>query len=290
METSCAYALSENFAVFMGKFDTLDGDQNAFAHGRGITQFSNLAMVINPVAVSGSPYSTLGAGFAVLQDREPIFVFTLMNATDTTRTVGFDELFSEGVLLSAGLRLPTNFFGLPGHQSFSGLWNSREYTELVSDPRASAGFDASQTVFPLNKPVNGNYALLYNFDQYLAVDKHGRGWGLFGRAGLGDQRVNPLAYFLSAGIGGNNIWSRNRRNDSFGIGWYYLGATENASLLDALDDVKLKDGQGMEMYYDFAVCSFANLTLDYQWIQAPSSLADVSNPASILGFRFNILL
>src|SRR5262249_39377463 len=39
--------LSERFGIFIGKMDTLDGDQNAFASGRGKTQFTNLAFVVN---------------------------------------------------------------------------------------------------------------------------------------------------------------------------------------------------------------------------------------------------
>ena len=52
--------ISERTAVFFGKLDTLDGDLNAFAHGRGKTQFSNVGFVANPVTLRTIPYSTLG--------------------------------------------------------------------------------------------------------------------------------------------------------------------------------------------------------------------------------------
>jgi porin len=55
-------ALSEQFIVFAGKVDTLDGDMNAFAHGRGKYQFFNTNFVYNPIAVQTIPYSTLGGG------------------------------------------------------------------------------------------------------------------------------------------------------------------------------------------------------------------------------------
>jgi porin len=58
-------ALSEEFIVFAGKLDTLDGDVNDFAHGRGKTQFLNTNFVFNPIAVQTIPYSTLGAGFSI---------------------------------------------------------------------------------------------------------------------------------------------------------------------------------------------------------------------------------
>ena len=80
-------ALSEQFIVFAGKLDTLDGDVNAFAHGRGKQQFMNTNFVFNPIAVQTIPYSTLGAGFSILRDFEPLFTFTVLNATDTARTL-----------------------------------------------------------------------------------------------------------------------------------------------------------------------------------------------------------
>ena len=95
-------ALSETFAVFAGKLDTLDGDMNAFAHGRGKTQFSNVGFVANPIALRTVPYSTLAAGFLFLgEGGEPIFTFTALNPTETASTSGFDELFEEWRLCSS---------------------------------------------------------------------------------------------------------------------------------------------------------------------------------------------
>ncbi|MCA9149486.1 MAG: hypothetical protein KDA92_09315, partial [Planctomycetales bacterium] len=128
-------ALSESFAVFAGKMDTLDGDLNAFAHGRGKKQFSNVAFVATPIALRSVPYSTLGAGFVILDEGEPILTYTILNPTDTTKTSGFDELFEEGVTMVLEGRVPTNFFNLPGHQLLAGTWSSREYIALGQDPR-----------------------------------------------------------------------------------------------------------------------------------------------------------
>ncbi|WP_417748323.1 carbohydrate porin [Rosistilla oblonga] len=285
-------ALSENFALFMGKFDTLDGDRNDFAHGRGVSQFSNLALVINPAAIVGSPYSSLGAGFAILHDHEPLFVFTVMNPTDTTRTSGFDELFNDGVLLTAGLRVPTNFFGKLGHQSFTALYSTQHFSELAPDPRATLSGSGQDVTIDLTNEQNGTYSFLYNFDQYLCIDSQGRGFGLFGRVGVGDQSVNPMRLFLSAGVGGHNMLSRSRRNDSFGAGYYYLDATKDEALLAdiARDAEPLRDGQGLELYYNFNICSFIDLTFDYQLIDSVADLNVFEDPTSILGARMNIRL
>jgi len=58
--------LSEHFAVTVGKFDTLDGDPNEFAGGRGVSQFLNSNFIFNPSLALIVPYSTLGFGIIIL--------------------------------------------------------------------------------------------------------------------------------------------------------------------------------------------------------------------------------
>jgi porin len=57
-----------------------------------------------------------------------------VNATDTSTASGLDELFDQGVALSAEMRLPTQLFGRRGHLGMEGTWNSREYIALGQDP------------------------------------------------------------------------------------------------------------------------------------------------------------
>jgi len=254
-------ALSERFAVFFGKLDTLDGDPNAFAHGRGKTQFSNVAFVANPLALRTIPYSTLGCGFAILgEEAEPIFSFTLLNAVDTADSDGFDELFAEGVAMAGELRLPTQFGGLPGHQLFAATWSSRDFVALGQDPRI---------VLP-NIPINetsGSWSLYWNFDQYLSVDSTNakRGWGLFGRAGIADDEANPLAWFLSFGVGGNNPM-KGREADTFGAGWFYEGSSDEIGPLVAAVLGPIGDGQGIEIFYNWQATPWLNVTPDFQVI------------------------
>jgi porin len=256
-------ALSEQFIVFAGKLDTLDGDMNAFAHGRGKTQFLNTNFVFNPIAVQTIPYCTLGAGFSILREFQPIFTFTVLNATDTATTSGFEELFADGVVLAAELRLPTHFFGLPGHQDVGATWNSKEYTALGQDPRVIL------PGVPI-EPTDGSWSLRYNFDQYLVVDPCDptRGWGLFGRAGLSDGNPNPLKWLVSCGIGGSSPL-RGRQNDRFGIGWYYSAAS--SAFGQNFQNFNPGDGTGIEMFYNMAVTPWFELTPDLQILDGASS-------------------
>ena len=278
--TNCLFtqALSESFVLYAGKLDTLDGDMNSFAHGRGIRQFSNGAFVANPIALRTIPYSTLGTGMAFLMEGEPWLIFNVLNATDTTRTVGLDQLFNDGVALASEMRIPTNFFGKPGHQLIAGTWNNREFTSLDQDPRI---------LFP-SVPIakqTGSWSLYWNCDQYLVTDSSNpkRGWGYFGRAGIADQGTNPLGYFLSGGIGGSSPFET-RQRDSFGVGYYYA-ATSNqvAPFINAIFG-NFADGQGVEMFYNIATRKRLTITPDLQ-VLVPSR--EKFDTALLVGLRAN---
>lgn len=272
--------LSENFGLFAGKLDTLDGDQNAFASGRGKTQFSNVAFVITPIGLRTIVYSTLGAGFVILRDGEPLLTFSVLNATDTARTSGFEELFADGVALVPELRLPTNFFGLPGHQLFGATWSSRNFAALDQDPLVIL------PSVPIERESD-SWALYWNFDQYLFVDpcQPQRGWGLFGRAGIADDATNPIGWFLSFGVGGQGMF-RARPSDSFGVGWYYSGTSnELAPFLEtALGGIG--DGQGIELYYNFQVTPSMHVTPDLQILMPARDTVDTT---TVVGLRARVI-
>lgn len=272
-------ALSEDFAVFAGKMNTLDGDMNAFAHGRGKTQFSNLAFCFNPIAAATVPYSTLGTGFVVMRDKQPVAGFTVLNSHDTTGNTGFDTLFNDGVLLSAYLRMPTEFFGMPGHQLLGGTWNSRTYNSI-----GDAYIDYPNVVIP---QTNGSWSLFWNCDQYLVVDPRNptHGWGLFGRAGIADDNTNPIGWFLSFGVGGSSPID-SRPHDTFGVGWYYAGTSNQIGpILEAVAG-PIGDGQGVELFYNYQWTPAIHLTPDLQVIVPARENVDT---ALVLGLRANMI-
>jgi porin len=272
-------ALSESFVLFAGKMDTLDGDINAFAHGRGIRQFSNSGFVANPIALRTVPYSTLGAGFAVLDEGEPLWSFLVLNPTDTARTSGFDELFAEGVSLSTEVRVPTHFFGRLGHQLIGGTWSSREVVALDQDARI---------ILP-SVPVarqSGSWSLYWNCDQILFADSRqpSGGWGYFARAGMGDAQTNPLAYFLSAGLGGSSPWS-SRSHDNFGLGYYYAASSNDIAPFISSVLGGFGDGQGVECFYNVGVNSALTITPDLQVLSPSRESIDT---ALVAGLRVNL--
>jgi porin len=271
--------LNESVGVFAGKFDTLDGDLNAFAHGRGKTQFSNLGFVFNPIVAATVPYSTLGTGFFILQDRLPALSFNVMNSTDTTATSGFNELFNDGLLIATSLRWQTCCWGRPGHILIAGTWNNQTYDSLDE-----AYGEYPDVVIPTTR---GSWSLYMNFDQYLVVDSDNpkRGWGTFGRAGIADPNTSPLAWFLSYGIGGSSP-IKTRPADTFGVGWYYGGTSHQIGPI--LTDIfgAIGNGQVVECFYNYELTPVIRLTPDLQVIVPARETID---PALVVGLRMQVI-
>lgn len=272
-------ALSESFAVYAGKLDTFDGDQNAFASGRGKTQFSNVGFVVNPALLRTVPYSTLGAGFVILDEGVPVFNFGVLSPTDATKGSGFNSLYEEGVVLSAEARRSSNLFGFTGHQLVGGTWSSRNFVALDQDPRI---------VLP-NVPVarqSGSWSLYSNFDQYLVhYDEEGKtGWGVFGRAAIADEQANPIAYFLSAGIGGNSP-IHGRQADTFGAGYYYSGTSSDVGPFLEAALGPIGDSQAVELFYNAQVTPWLHVTPDFQVVMPARQTVDT---ALVAGVRANV--
>jgi len=267
--------LTDAWSVFAGKMDTLDGDMNAFAHGRGKTQFSNMGFVFNPIVGATVPYSTLGTGIVFHPDDGPMLMVTVLNATDTTGTSGFETLFRDGVLLSAAVRVPTNWFDRPGHQLLGGTWNSRTYTSI-----AEAYIPYPDVATP---SINGSWCLYWNFDHFLFVDPAdaSRGWGPFGRVGIADEETSPIGGFFSLGVGGH-VPGRMRRADTFGIGWYYAATSPRIGTLITSQFGPIGDGQGVECFYNHAVTPAIRITPDLQYVVPALRSAE---PALIVGVR-----
>lgn len=269
-------AFSEQSRIFFGKIDTLEFDRNDFSGGIGRDRFFTTAFNYNPVATRTVPFSALGAGIAIGDEEDPFFVFTVINPEDTATTSGLSTLFAEGVAMFAELRVPTQLFGRSGHQGFGGSWSSRTYTSLNQSQRLEF------PDLPIAE-VDGSWSLFWNADQHIWEDPCDpeRGWGIFSRAGISDGNPNPVEWFVSFGIGGSSPIA-SRRDDTFGVGWYYMGISDK---LGPLVSTLLTDGQGIELYYSIAVTECITVTPDLQ-ISEPNLVT--TKTAIIPGIRARI--
>lgn len=217
--------LSPYFGVTLGKYATItstSGDMNEFAHGKGDTQFMNLALNFNPILALTVPYSTLGAGMIVLPTKDPneaIVSLLVLQANGQSSTSGFSDVNQNLLSFVGEGRIRTNFFGLTGHQVLGVTTSNKQFTSIDQ----SARFIIQNAALENKK---GSWNMFYNFDQYFYEPKKGsgQGIGIFGRFGASDGNPNFMHYFYSIGIGGKGVIP-GRPRDSYGIGYYYIDIT-----------------------------------------------------------------
>lgn len=279
--------LSEKLVVWAGKKNVLGiADQDVFSGGNGTHQFVNQALIANPAFLLGLPYTSFTAGAALPQQWGMISSFIYDPQDRTTDVFRLDNLFSTGIIMGGEVKVNTNFFGLPGDQHVGGMWKHFDQPNLNAFlsppsqyPEPSGG----------SATINDAYTIYYGFDQFLVnYGKHPKhGWGLFGRASISDGNPTPVRYFLSLGIGGDSPAGQHR-GDTFGIGWYFVGATNQFGPIPQ-SVLGPSDGTGVEAFYNFQVTPWLNITPDVQYIH-PGAGSAISNDAFVGGVRANVRL
>jgi porin len=262
-----AQFLSPYFGLTIGKFATItstSGDMNEFAHGKGATQFMNMAFNFNPLLAFTVPYSTLGTGVVVLPTKDPkeaIVSLSVLSANGQANTSGFGDLNGNAITVAGEGRVRTVFFGLTGHQLFGTTFSNKKFNSI--DQRLGSIIDTRSF-----RSEKGSWNIYYNFDQYLYEPKKGvdRGVGVFGRLGVSDGNPNFMKFFGSFGVGGKGMFE-SRPLDQFGLGYYYINI-DNPSLQGPLQTRRfLRDEYGFEAFYNFALTPWALLTPDIQVVR-----------------------
>jgi len=257
---------SHYIGVFAGKLATItshSGDMNEFAHGKGDTQFFNLAFNVNPAVSLTVPYSTLGAGVIILPTKNPAEAIINMMAYDgngEAESSGFDTIFKSNTNYAIEGRVRTDFFGLTGHQLVGLTYSTRNFASL----------DQSLRIIIENGNIeqkDDSWSFHYNFDQYIYEPKKGsgQGIGIFGRFGASDGNPNPVHHFYSLGIGGKGVLGRPL--DQFGIGYYYMDIRSPKFTGPLAEREFLRDEYGVEAYYNFSITPWMKLTSDIQFIR-----------------------
>lgn len=249
--------LSDNVSVFAGKLNLLDGTPAAYSRGMRLNYFWNAAMQFN-LSRSYLIPSTLGAGFTVRDEVEPVFNFYLLDTHYTPTTSGFSTLFSNGVVAYSEYRVRTNWFELPGHSTFGFLYSNATRTALDTNPYVL--LQAVLSGAPLSTK-DSSWTATCRFDQVLYVDAEDpkRNWSLNSDLGLTDGNPNPIRWFANLSLVGTSP-IRGRENDSIGIGYYHLGIS-NLPIL-TIHGFGAEDG--VELFYNMAVTPWFHVTPDLQ--------------------------
>jgi porin len=290
--------LAEWLAVFVGKLDTLDGDGNHFAGARGKDQFVGQNFVFNPTTIRTIPYSGLGGGVMILlpslwgENKDPIqFTYSVMDAGGQPNVSGFRDAFNEGTAMGWDVRIPTEFFNMPGSQFAGATYSTRNFRSLDPDPRLFlAGLLGLAP--PTQEMEGDSYSIFYNFHQYVWVkpdqDREStgvnpatkllQGIGVFGRFGYADPNTSPIQGFYSFGVGGRGLVP-SRPNDTFGVGVFYVDISKK---LPPIIRRRFGDSRGLEAYYNIEITPWLHITPNVQIIDPSNEQTD---PATVMGVR-----
>ncbi len=281
--------LSDHFAILAGKFDTLDGDPNEFASGRGLTQFQNLNFVFNAVPLLTVPYDVLGAGVIIMPNKWITIISNVFTTTDVSSVSGFSDL-DNGLTWATEANFQYRLGRLPGGFNIGGTYAFDNDFKTVNRRYT---FEPGQGVV-VPPDQNDSWSVYLSGWQYLFAEDDGRGdepldpenripdlkgLGVFARLGFADQDTNPIQVAFSVGLGGRGAIP-GRDNDIFGVGYFYNDAQENR--LQTILNLK-SYGQGFEAFYSVAITPAMHLTFDLQVVEPVSNNLDT---AVILGGRF----
>ncbi len=253
-------ALSENFVTFAGKINLLDELKQPYAAGRGVDTFMNLGLTLPVVAARTVPYSTLGAGFAILNDMQPVFSMMVLDTNNTPTTSGFESFFTNGATILSRLETPVTLMGRPGHQAIWGTYSTGTYPDLSP----TAYFDPEFGLRILRGTNTGSWSVVYSADQALYVDpcNASRSWGVFTNLGLADDGPSPIRWSANVGVGGSSPF-QSRPRDTFGIGYAYVNYSTPVQQF-APNLVPLGNDHIVELFYNIAITPWFHLTPDLQ--------------------------
>lgn len=264
--------LGDNTTLIFGKlsiFDLLASDP--FLGGRGSDRFMNVALSTPPTGVT--PPIIFG-GIAKIQAGDVGLTFMVFDPNDQWGQTGLEDPFDDGVNFSATVTVPAKMFGHSATHTLNATYSTKEGTDLSDN----------QILLPEPPgPVNrksGAYNISYQYNQFFyenPQDPKDR-WGMFFKGAIADGNPNILSYSIIAGLGGAAPW---RSQDSFGIGYFYYGFSDD--LKETLQPVlDLGNEQGIEIYYKATLTPGLYLTTDLQIIDPAIKSRDT---VYLLGFR-----
>jgi len=154
---------------------------------------------------------------------------------------------------------------------------------------------------------NRNGFAISNFSQYLLVKEEDpsvieeklksaqplRGVGVFGRLGFAaPEASNTVNRDASVALLARGLLD-SRQYDSFGLGFYYNGISKNLknSVGQLTEGMTVRNENGMEVFYNFAVTPAINVNAGYQHIWNPlvASVTVQRNHADLFLARLNVV-
>jgi len=250
-----SYMLNPNMVIHAGRFNMLENNDRPFTGGEGIDKFQNMAFVLPPLLARTTPGIVEGVFLSSLRNSERFITAGLYESTS-------DGFFKNGATLFGSVTMPITIWEAPGHYTVTGTFSSIEATSL---DQTEGSFLPLPAITPVLATENNAWTFDVRIDQYLWWDPATKtGYGLFGMFGASDANPSVVDIFGHVGIGGNSPIPR-RSQDNFGAGYYFNGVSN--TLIDTLNPiVRLRDENGFEAFYNFAVTGWSKVAADVQFI------------------------
>jgi porin len=264
----------DDLSLLFGKINMIDiAGARPFAGGAGIDSFWNVVFTAPP---SGTVPPYLFGALLSVRTEPATFGLWVYDPNDMTNKSGLEYPFVDGLTFRGTVEFPVSIAGRGGHQGLVATYSTKSGNDLGSLD------DLLIPQWPNNfKTKNDRYYFAYTFDQHLYQSNKNpkEGFGLFGQFGISDGNPNRLYWSGHVGLGGTGLIP-GRSRDNWGFGYYY--AAPSNDLKDSLASVlKIRDEQGVEIFYNFAVTPWFTLGADLQIIRP--SLAN--DQAVFLGLR-----
>jgi porin len=270
---------SNDVSLIFGKVNMIElVSVKPFMGGAGIDTFWNQSFVATPTGTV-PPY-LFGALMSVFKEPATYRLWVYDPNSAVNKTIG--DAFDGGVSVRASVDFNVRLGGLRGHQGFTAFYSTQKGADLES---------LDDVFLPTPDPGAITYKdkrwyVAYSFDQYAyqPAESPGEGFGWFGSLGVSDGNPNALRWSMLLGIGGRGLVP-GRSRDSWGIGYYHDGLAQD--LKDALAPaVTLRDEQGLELFYNFALTPWAEIGADLQVIRPglASSTAVVPGLRAVIRF------
>ena len=262
-------AFGSQATVSLGKFSMLDAaSRTPILGGGGLETFMNTAFAA-PISGVTPPY-ILG-GIATYRTAPAVYTLMIYDPRNAADSDVVRDPFETGVTTSLSVTFPTQPRGLSGFYSIRGVYSTQDGFDLDSIPQLLLPPEAQDI-----ETKDGYWYASVSMQQYLGQDPTNPdvGWGVFGQASVSDGNPNPIAWSVIAGIGGRGGLIGDRDDDTWGLGYFYYGLSEN--LKAGLDEVGvgLDDEQGIEVFYNLAVTPWLRITADVQWIDPATPTAE----------------
>jgi hypothetical protein len=306
-------SLTPKFSVILGKVNVLThADQTLFGNSYKY-DFANLNFNKNPMALNF--YNTTSwAGLGVWTPSKWLTasagVYDPNSQANNFATNAFNRVNIYGIGIFS-----YKIGNLPGQTWAQANWTNKPKIDLTSPFGQLSPLEVPQAVgvllgtpstqaLPINYKAK-TWVTIGNFSQYLFVkDRPGavaeklgtgqsvRGVGLFGRIGYAPEETNTITRDANVALFAYGLSDR-RPNDSFGLGLYHNGISQPLKndfkqLTGAAATVKNENG--LEVFYDFAITPALRLIPGYQHIWNPmaAGVAKNEHAADVLLLRTSL--